>query len=221
MAVLATKWLLALSLVLTVPLIMAAARELVEEALVAAMCATDGHSQGEARERPCAAVRTASHGVVDGAGSAERPEGEERSDGVYVAEQAGAEVGARSHGAPSAAEQGAHAGAHGEGPAPHTVRDGARVALSTAVRAGLTGCTVLLVWGVPDFGALVTIAGGVAAAACGFVLPPVVHLRTHGRRLSAAARAAHATIALFGLGVMVISLFFTVADLIAHRSPRR
>lgn len=127
----ASKWLLAVSLLLTVPLILAAARELVEEALLARV--------------PRLAPR--------------------------------------------------------------------REIVSTCVRLALVAVACGLVWLVADFGVLVTIAGGVAAAACGFVLPPLVHLRTHGTRLGAGARALRWGICLFGCGVLASSLVFVAIDL--------
>lgn len=87
------------------------------------------------------------------------------------------------------------------------------------MRAVLACSVVLLVYCVPDFGALVTIAGGVAAAACGFVLPPLVHMRTHAMQLSTLSLASHCAISLFGLGIMASSFFFTLLDALTTRPP--
>lgn len=176
-----TKWLLAVSLLLTVPLIMAAARELVEEALL------------PPRALPLAAQApgpspSAMHG---GSASSAR-------DGSARGQQQG--------------EEGALREADQARPLRRACCPSG--ALSTAVRAGLVGCVVLLVWCVPDFGALVTLAGGVAAAACGFVLPPLVNLRTHRMRLSRLSRASHVAISVFGVGIMVSSAYFAIADIV-------
>lgn len=87
--------------------------------------------------------------------------------------------------------------------------------VSTAVRGALVLVISLVVWRMPDFGALVTLAGGVAAASCGFVLPPLVHLRTHGLWITPASRALHITASVLGLAIMTISIVVAVADIMS------
>jgi hypothetical protein len=81
-----------------------------------------------------------------------------------------------------------------------------------AVRVALLGAVFAIRFGVPCFGDLVDLIGGVVNAVMGFVLPPAIALKLFP--MSWAARAAHLAIILFGLAALGLSLTFTIESLL-------
>lgn len=195
LAVSMTKWLLSLSLLLTVPLVMAAARELVEGACAAAL---DGASARRELRRRAA--------VAGGIGV---DEGGDEADAAASAAAEAAAPGSQQLAQPAWRAWRVRVCGLGVG---------ARALLSTCVRAALTGCLGLLVLAVPDFGLLVGFAGGVAAAGCGLVLPPLIHARTHRLWLTRAALLTHCLISGLGVVVVVTSCYSTLRDALEHHA---
>jgi len=80
------------------------------------------------------------------------------------------------------------------------------------VRMGLLGCVVGICFGVPCFGDMVNLVGGVVNASMGFILPPILALKLFPG-MSLWATIGHVLILAFGVAALVLTLVFTVQDL--------
>mmetsp|Transcript_10977 Transcript_10977/g.25506 ORF Transcript_10977/g.25506 Transcript_10977/m.25506 type:complete len:515 (-) Transcript_10977:83-1627(-) len=95
-------------------------------------------------------------------------------------------------------------------------RDGERTTsvmhIRNTVRIALLGCVVAICFGVPCFGDMVNLVGGVVNATMGFILPPILALKLFPG-MSLFATIGHVLILVFGVTALVLTLFFTAQDL--------
>lgn len=231
----AVRVLLVVDLLFTTPMVLAASREIVEEAVLAALFGTrEAHAgQGAAAVLPDAEPAE----VADGQGAEKllRTRVRSGSDGDAGSGHGGAGRGDSEHvrllREPPAARPHQQATVY---PAAVflTPRPTRRTAAASrrwtgawwavemtrnAVRSGLVACMFAIAFGVPDFGDMVGLVGGFVNCLMGFILPPLLFLQVHaalGAWPSRVSVVAHVLIVLFGTAALVISTYFTVEHIV-------
>lgn len=80
-------------------------------------------------------------------------------------------------------------------------------------RFAILGVIVGITFGVPCFGDMVNIVGGVVNSIMGFVLPCAIALRVLANELSPTMKAVNVAIIIFGLAACGVSLTYTIIDM--------
>eukprot|EP00616_Rhizochromulina_sp_CCMP1243_P000617 CAMPEP_0118966964 /NCGR_PEP_ID=MMETSP1173-20130426/4402_1 /TAXON_ID=1034831 /ORGANISM="Rhizochromulina marina cf, Strain CCMP1243" /LENGTH=560 /DNA_ID=CAMNT_0006915847 /DNA_START=32 /DNA_END=1714 /DNA_ORIENTATION=+ len=190
----AVKILLCVDLLFTFPFLFAAGREIVERVVINAL-----------------------FGVMDGVEHPHR-----RSSGFHLSGEkslADKEVPIFSEdglGEDAGAVQGAAAELEHRSQSPSTPPQSQRRAIEMTrniTRFAILGVIVGITFGVPCFGDMVNIVGGVVNSIMGFVLPCAIALRVLANELSPTMKAVNVAIIIFGLAACGVSLTYTIIDM--------